>query len=107
MIVLSIAQFGEWSRSGPRLRSLLLTTKWSSPSLPQFHPAADILTKRRDVILECQQYLDSTFSRSSDMAAKTLEARFEHLTVTDENDVVGNGAALLKSKVKALLNYCT
>ena len=41
------------------------------------------------------------------MAAKTLEARFEHLTVTDENDVAANGAGVLKSKVRASLDYYT
>jgi aurora kinase, other len=32
------------------------------------------------------------------MAAKTLEARFEHLTVNDENEAPSNGATMLKSK---------
>ena len=41
------------------------------------------------------------------MAAKTLEAQFEHLTVTDENDVAVNGAGMLKPKVRAPLSYYT
>lgn len=34
------------------------------------------------------------------MATKTLEARFEHLTVKDENDVPTSGSTMLKSKVR-------
>lgn len=33
------------------------------------------------------------------MATKTLEARFEHLSVKDENDSSGNGSYNLKQKV--------
>lgn len=33
------------------------------------------------------------------MATKTLEARFEHLSVKDENDSSGNGSYSLKQKV--------
>lgn len=33
------------------------------------------------------------------MAAKTLEARFEHLTVNDENEAPNNASTMLKSKV--------
>ncbi|ETN42617.1 uncharacterized protein HMPREF1541_01774 [Cyphellophora europaea CBS 101466] len=35
------------------------------------------------------------------MAAKTLEARFEHLSVHDENEAPNNGSTMLKSKVTA------
>jgi aurora kinase, other len=34
------------------------------------------------------------------MATKTLEARFEHLSVQDENEAPNNGSTMLKSKVK-------
>jgi hypothetical protein len=33
------------------------------------------------------------------MAAKALEARFEHLSVADENEAPNNGSTMLKSKV--------
>jgi hypothetical protein len=36
-----------------------------------------------------------------DMATKTLEARFEHLSVNDENEPAQNGSTMLKSKVLA------
>jgi len=35
----------------------------------------------------------------TDMATKTLEARFEHLSVKDENEAAQNGSTMLKSKV--------
>jgi len=38
------------------------------------------------------------------MATKTLEARFEHLNVNDENEAPHNGSTMLKSKVRALLS---
>lgn len=34
------------------------------------------------------------------MAAKTLEARFEHLSVNDENEAPSSGSTMLKSKVR-------
>lgn len=37
------------------------------------------------------------------MAIKTLEARLEHLSVTDENEAVNNGSTMLKSKVTSPL----
>jgi hypothetical protein len=37
------------------------------------------------------------------MATKTLEARFEHLSVTDENEPAQNGSTMLKSKVRDMM----
>lgn len=37
------------------------------------------------------------------MAAKTLEARFEHLSVNDENEAPNKESTMLKSKVRSLL----
>jgi len=38
------------------------------------------------------------------MATKTLEARFEHLSVNDENEI-SNGSTMLKSKVRDTKMY--
>ncbi len=48
--------------------------------------------------------MDKVVSRSETeldirMATKTLEARFEHLSVTDENEPTQNAPTTLKSKV--------
>lgn len=39
------------------------------------------------------------------MATKTLEARFEHLTVTDENEPTGGTSTMLKSKASPFIWY--
>lgn len=67
-------------------------------------PFAATKTTRDQDIEDSQKCLQQSFSRSTikpdiDMATKTLEARFEHLSVHDENEPATSGSTMLKSKV--------
>lgn len=60
-------------------------------------------TRRQD-LRDFEEELEDKFSKLAiepdiEMATKTLEARFEHLSVNDENEPAQNGSTMLKSKV--------
>jgi hypothetical protein len=68
-----------------------------------FPSAATEATESQD-IEDSQEDLEKFISQLAiepniNMATKTLEARFEHLSVSDENDPTPNASTMLKSKV--------